>query len=94
MNRTLAAQRAHKLSHSSTPLNDSSTDHDGATSMQSPMKQWVCSLCDKGFSAKVFLKNHINRHLNQRGFKCPLCEQSFVDRGNLKSHMKVNVLHD
>lgn len=49
-----------------------------------------CEQCDRSFSTKQSLKNHIAHHvpLDSRAFKCNLCSSSFSREAILKVHVR------
>lgn len=51
-------------------------------------KSFACEKCDKNFTQKCHLKQHImGVHEQKRPFCCQLCSKSFVHKGNLKQHI-------
>lgn len=54
-----------------------------------PEGTFVCSVCDKSFTRKASLKNHIETvHEGKRAHACHVCFKSFAKRGNLKQHIE------
>lgn len=53
------------------------------------MKKWACSDCDKVYSAKKDLTNHVNSvHLKLKPYKCELCPSKFTQEFSLKVHIR------
>lgn len=61
-------------------------------SYYSKNKKHVCELCDKAFPKVVLLRKHVNKeHANRvRNFACSICPKRFVDRYELKYHMRIH----
>lgn len=49
-----------------------------------------CSVCQKAFSRKSNLVDHLRLHANMRPFECEICHATFVQMGNLKAHMRIH----
>lgn len=47
-----------------------------------------CTSCDKVFGTTVQLEGHMNKHLNKRPYKCPVCTASFSARASKNSHLR------
>ena len=47
-----------------------------------------CEKCHKYFSTKESLSKHIRVHLGVKKFHCQICEVSFVQNHELKSHVR------
>ena len=54
-------------------------------------KNYNCDFCEKSFTRRDNLKNHINLIHIIKNIKCNFCEECFSTFGALKSH--VNVIH-
>lgn len=54
--------------------------------------QWVCTFekCNKRFGRKENIKSHVQTHLNDRQYKCPVCGNCFVRQHDLKRHAKIH----
>ncbi|XP_050080734.1 zinc finger protein 70-like [Anopheles maculipalpis] len=50
-----------------------------------------CPHCNKHFSCKTSLAEHLRRHTNERPFQCPSCPKAFRLSSTLSAHKK---LHD
>lgn len=53
-------------------------------------RQHQCSVCNKSFSRKSNLVDHLRLHANMRPYECDICQAKFVQSGNLKAHMRVH----
>jgi len=52
-------------------------------------KPYQCHLCNKGFSQKVSLEEHIYVHTGERPYNCPYCpERTFNNSSNRIKHLK------
>ena len=47
---------------------------------------FTCDICDKGFTSKTHLKQHIEIHGDNKQFSCELCGKEFLDKQQLKKH--------
>jgi uncharacterized Zn-finger protein len=48
--------------------------------------------CDKAFISNTKLKSHVNSvHLKQRSFRCEICGKAFLEKNNLKNHLRVHI---
>lgn len=54
------------------------------------IKPYICPICDSRFSRNSTLKMHINTHVNTKPYTCSIetCKKSFVDKAQIKYHMK------
>ncbi|KAJ1524112.1 hypothetical protein ONE63_010647 [Megalurothrips usitatus] len=53
-------------------------------------KRFPCRLCDKGFSRKSDLCNHLATHLSLQGYVCEICGRSFSHISNLIRHSHIH----
>lgn len=66
---------------------------DGARDMTFLNMRHQCSMCLKNFRSQADLGRHMRTHTGEKPFKCPYCERSMAQKGNLKAHIK-NVHND
>lgn len=52
-----------------------------------------CIVCFKRFRSQADLGRHMRTHTGEKPYKCPYCERSMAQKGNLKAHIK-NVHND
>lgn len=54
-------------------------------------QKFLCDLCAEVFYMKFALSEHIRKtHMpNPRAYKCPQCEVAFLNKGNLRNHIKL-----
>ena len=56
-------------------------------------KQKTCSLCDKIFSSKQYLKQHVESiHEGKQSLKCSFCNYTYSVKGCLKGY--IEAVHD
>jgi DNA-directed RNA polymerase subunit RPC12/RpoP len=48
----------------------------------------TCTICDKKFSHKTHLRDHIKRHTQDKPYECDLCGKKFYTKSNLNVHKK------
>jgi hypothetical protein len=48
----------------------------------------ACPECGKILSTNHGLKNHIMIHTGEKPYKCHICSKPFIQKGNLKKHVK------
>lgn len=54
-------------------------------------KPYKCSLCNKAFTRKHTLSEHIKGiHLGQKPYKCSLCDKAFAGRQALNRHIRIH----
>jgi len=53
-------------------------------------KPYMCTVCDKRFATKYYLKVHKLRHNGEKKYSCSHCEKRFYDQRYLNSHMNVH----
>ncbi|CAH0564687.1 unnamed protein product [Brassicogethes aeneus] len=53
-------------------------------------KKFKCDLCEKGFSSKRDLTDHVNVHKNIKNFKCPICDKAFRTKQNVAKHLPIH----
>ena len=52
-------------------------------------KRFTCDICNKKFTKKQIVKNHITRvHLGEKRYSCEICKKGFDRSGFLQFHMK------
>ncbi|XP_053684900.1 zinc finger protein 436-like [Sabethes cyaneus] len=55
-----------------------------------PPKVWACEVCQKKYTSKNLLDEHMNMHSGKRPFKCPHCPKDFASKYTLAAHMKIH----
>jgi len=53
-------------------------------------KAHICTICDKRFSAKGLLEDHLSVHSGKSLYACTQCEKHFTSHIRLNSHMNVH----
>lgn len=51
-------------------------------------KPFKCDVCQKRFTLKQQLQNHIRTHTGERPFQCSICLRRFNCKSNLSVHIK------
>lgn len=54
-----------------------------------PKKRFTCDICDRWFSMRFHLKNHMATHEGQKNFECTSCSKRYTNQGNLDRHVRV-----
>lgn len=54
------------------------------------VKIWSCKECNKNYSSKNLLDEHMNMHTGDRPYKCPHCTKDFASKYTLTAHMKTH----
>jgi hypothetical protein len=60
----------------------------GDKEVHSKIKQFECSLCDKKFNRKNYLRVHIRNHTGVKQFECSVCNKKFNRRNYLREHIR------
>lgn len=66
-----------------------SIKHSGSNSSNDLLRNYMCSICGKCFTAKDSLRVHMFTHSGERPYKCSLCDASYTQSGHLHRHIKV-----
>ncbi|XP_055622233.1 zinc finger protein 845-like [Toxorhynchites rutilus septentrionalis] len=53
-------------------------------------KVWSCEVCQKKYSSKNLLDDHMNMHSGRRPFKCDMCPKDFASKYTLAAHLKTH----
>lgn len=51
-------------------------------------KRFACDICDRNFSQKITLVQHLNCHSNVKSYKCEECGLNFKQNSSLFKHRK------
>lgn len=57
---------------------------------RSLVRRHECSVCNKSFTRKSNLVDHLRLHANMRPYECDICQATFVQAGNLRAHMRIH----
>lgn len=57
-----------------------------------PCRKFTCHLCDRSFTEKWALNNHMKLHTGEKPFKCtwPTCHYSFLTASAMKDHYRTH----
>ena len=50
-------------------------------------RKHICKTCNKIFTQKSNLTDHMRTHTGERPFACDMCGKAFIQKSNLKEHM-------
>lgn len=70
------------------PSNDSPKTQEKKRAV--PPRKHECSVCNKTFTRKSNLVDHLRLHANMRPYECEICHATFVQTGNLRAHMRIH----
>uniref|UniRef100_A0A914CB59 C2H2-type domain-containing protein n=1 Tax=Acrobeloides nanus TaxID=290746 RepID=A0A914CB59_9BILA len=57
--------------------------------VHSPVRPFVCKVCNMGFKLQCVLKNHVREiHIGERPYKCQICDKSFYRKSRLTIHYR------
>lgn len=54
-------------------------------------RDFVCTVCERGFKFKAHLKKHMYTHTGERNYKCPYCEKDFATSSCRGTHIKAHL---
>ena len=54
------------------------------------LKPFYCAICEKTFTRKGALKQHMRLHTGERPFACDKCERSFSQKSHMLRHKKTH----
>lgn len=60
--------------------------------LSSSCRKFTCHLCDRSFTEKWALNNHMKLHTGEKPFKCswPTCHYSFLTASAMKDHYRTH----
>ena len=58
------------------------------TSKAAKLEEFKCKICEKQFTRKQALQQHMFSHTGEYPYKCDVCDQGFSDAWMVKRHMK------
>ena len=70
--------------------NDRLTVHFNSVHLDHAERKHNCTICGQGFHKSVAFRNHMNKHLGLRPFRCPAqeCGKSFSDDSSMHAHKR------
>ena len=60
------------------------------TKIRTGEKPLSCPVCNKAFSYKSLLDEHVRSHTGERPFACTVCGKSFKRKSNLNEHSQIH----
>ncbi|XP_050300785.1 zinc finger protein ZFP2-like isoform X2 [Anthonomus grandis grandis] len=54
------------------------------------VKSWMCLKCNKRYSSKNLLEEHMNTHLGVRPYVCGVCGKDFASKYTFKAHERIH----
>lgn len=63
-----------------------------ALSLSRPRRKFTCHLCDRSFTEKWALNNHMKLHTGEKPFRCtwPTCHYAFLTASAMKDHYRTH----
>ncbi|XP_054629805.1 oocyte zinc finger protein XlCOF22-like [Dunckerocampus dactyliophorus] len=62
--------------------------HSGFSQKKTGKKRFTCSVCDKRFTFKSYLTQHMRTHTGEKPFACYVCGQRFTQKSYMLSHLR------
>lgn len=59
--------------------------------VDSKVKVFICSVCEKGYMFKSNLHEHLRSHFGKKPYKCPLCGISIEQKDLLDNHISFHI---
>ena len=54
-------------------------------------KDFQCEVCEKKFSRKFILENHMLTHTKIRAHECDICDKKFFQKSSLVTHFRIHL---
>lgn len=54
------------------------------------LKEYICSVCQKGFNSDYSLMSHMKVHFQYKKFSCHICGRQFAHYSYLKFHIRIH----
>lgn len=58
--------------------------------LHNDVKPHICKICNKVFSQKYHLNEHMKVHTGVKPYLCSICQKSFTQKGALNTHVRVH----